>query len=83
MKDLGGRGVEKLLIEGGGRTLGEAFDQRLVDRVVFYVAPVLIGGGVPAIAGLGAGSNEEGIQLHDATFQKIGLDLKIEGDVCQ
>ena len=83
LKDLGGRGVEKLLIEGGGRTLGEAFDQRLVDRVVFYVAPVLIGGGVPAIAGLGAGSNEEGIQLHDATFQKIGLDLKIEGDVCQ
>ena len=81
LKDLGAKGVEKVLIEGGGHTLGEAFDQRLVDRVVFYVAPVLIGGGVPAIAGRGAGSNEEGIRLDDVTYRRIGLDLKIEGRV--
>jgi len=81
LKDLGSKGVEKVLIEGGGHTLGEAFDQRLVDRVVFYVAPVLIGGGVPAIAGRGAGSNEDGIRLDDVTYQRIGPDLKIEGRV--
>ena len=81
LKDLGAKGVESVLIEGGGHTLGEAFDQRLVDRVVFYVAPALIGGGVPAIAGRGAGSNEEGLRLNDATYQRIGPDLKIEGRV--
>ena len=81
LKDLGAKGVESVLIEGGGHTLGEAFDQRLVDRVVFYVAPTLIGGGVPAIAGRGAGSNEEGLRLNDATYQRIGPDLKIEGRV--
>jgi len=81
LKDLGAKGVESVLIEGGGHTLGEAFDQRLVDRVVFYVAPALIGGGVPAIAGRGAGSNEEGLRLSDATYQRIGPDLKIEGRV--
>ena len=81
LNDLGGKGVESVLIEGGGHTLGEAFDQRLVDRVVFYVAPVFIGGGVPAIAGRGVGSNEEGVRLNDATYQRIGPDLKIEGRV--
>ena len=81
LKDLGAKGVESVLIEGGGHTLGEAFDQRLVDRVVFYVAPALIGGGVPAIAGRGVGSNEEGLRLSDATYQRIGPDLKIEGRV--
>jgi diaminohydroxyphosphoribosylaminopyrimidine deaminase/5-amino-6-(5-phosphoribosylamino)uracil reductase len=81
LKDLAVKGVEKVLIEGGGRTLGEAMDERLVDRVVFYVAPLLLGGGVPAIAGRGAGSNADGIRLADVTYQKIGSDLKIEGSV--
>lgn len=81
LKALGDKGIEKVLIEGGGHTLGEAFDQRLVDRVVFYVAPVLIGGGVPAIGGRGLGSIGEGIQLQDVTYQQIGPDLKIQGRV--
>jgi len=81
LEDLAGKGVEKVLVEGGGRTLGEAFDRRLVDRVVFYVAPVLLGGGTPAIAGRGVGSNEEGIGLGDATYERLGPDLKIEGRV--
>jgi len=81
LKDLGDKGVEKVLIEGGGHTLGEAFDQKLVDRVVFYVAPVLLGGGVAAVAGRGVGSNGEGISLADVTCERIGPDLKIEGRV--
>ena len=81
LKDLGKQGVEKVLIEGGGRTLGEAFDRGLVDRVVFYVAPVLIGGGIPAISGRGAGSNEAGLRLEDVTYSQIGPDLKIAGRV--
>ncbi len=79
LKDLAGRGIEKVLIEGGGRTLGEAIDRRLVDAAVFYVAPILIGGRVTAIAGRGAGSNAEGIRLADVSYEKIGPDLKIEG----
>lgn len=81
LKALGKQGVERVLIEGGGRTLGEAFDRSLVDRVVVYVAPVLIGGSVPVIAGLGAGSNESGLRFKDVTYSRIGPDLKIAGRV--
>lgn len=81
LKDLAGKGVEKVLVEGGGRTLGEVMDRRLADSVVLYVAPVLSGGGVPAIAGRGAGSNEKGIRLKEVTYRRLGPDLKIEGRV--
>ena len=77
LRDLGRRGVQHVLIEGGGRTHGEAFDRGLVDRVVFYVAPVLLGGNTPAVAGRG----KNNIQLAKPDYKKIGEDLRIEAEV--
>lgn len=81
LKALGERGVEKVLIEGGGRTLGEAFDRDLVDRIVFYIAPLLTGGAVPAIGGTGVGSNADARRLADVNYEKVGPDLKISARV--
>ncbi len=77
LRDLGKRGVQHVLIEGGGRTHGEAFDRGLVDRVVFYVAPVLLGGNTPAVGGRG----ENDIQLANPLYKKVGADLRIEAEV--
>ena len=77
LRDLGRRGVQHVLIEGGGRTHGEAFDRGLVDRVVFYVAPVLLGGNTPAVGGRG----KNNIQLAKPDYKKIGGDLRIEAEV--
>ena len=81
LQNLGHMGVEQVLIEGGGRTLGEAFDEGLVDRVVFYVAPVLLGGETPSVAGCGVESNESAIRLKEATYTRIGDDIRIDGFV--
>lgn len=78
-KKLGREGVTSLLIEGGGRTLGEAFDRRLVNRIVFYLAPDLSGGPVPAVGGLGVNSSEEGFKIERMTVQPVGRDLRVEG----
>ncbi len=77
LRDLGKRGVQHVLIEGGGRTHGEAFDRGLVDRVVFYVAPVLLGGATSAVGGRG----KNGIQLANPVYKRIGGDLRIEAGV--
>lgn len=83
LKDLGRRGVEHVLIEGGGRTLGTAFDQNLVDRIVFYVAPVLTGGPVPAVGGSGAQDNTSGVRLINPVCKRVGPDLKITAEVAR
>lgn len=81
LRDLGQRGVQHVLIEGGGQTLGEALDRRLIDRIVFYIAPVLLGGPTPAFGGRGATSNESAIRLKNPTFRRIGADLRVEGEI--
>lgn len=49
---LGGRGVTRLLVEGGGRVAAGLFREGLVDRIVWFHAPGVIGGdGVAAVGG--------------------------------
>lgn len=81
LQDLGKRGVQHVLIEGGGKTLGEALDRRLIDRIVFYIAPVLLGGPTPALGGHGAPSNESALRLKNPTYRRIGPDLRVEGEI--
>ena len=83
LQDLGKRGVQHVLIEGGGKTLGEALDRRLIDRIVFYIAPVLLGGPTPALGGHGVPSNESALHLNNPTYRRIGPDLRVEGEVQQ
>lgn len=79
LTDLGRREITSVLIEGGGNVLGQAFDARLVDKVQFYIAPLLTGGPVLAVPGKGAGSTAAGSRLSRIRFQKIGRDLFVEG----
>jgi diaminohydroxyphosphoribosylaminopyrimidine deaminase/5-amino-6-(5-phosphoribosylamino)uracil reductase len=81
LRDLGKRGVQHVLIEGGGKTLGQALDRRLIDRIVFYIAPVLLGGPTPALGGHGAPSNESALRLKNPTYRRIGPDLRVEGEI--
>lgn len=80
LHDLGRRGCTSVMIEGGGELLGSAFDARVVDRVHFYVAPLLCGG-PSVIGGRGAGSTAESIALTNVRYDRIGPDLRITGDV--
>ena len=74
--ELGRKQITSVLIEGGGAVLGEAFDRRLVDRVHFYLAPVLCGG-PEVIGGRGAGSTLEALGLKHPRYEKIGVDVKM------
>lgn len=44
LDDIGRRGLLTLLVEGGSELLGALFDEKLVDRVWAFIAPLVIGG---------------------------------------
>jgi diaminohydroxyphosphoribosylaminopyrimidine deaminase/5-amino-6-(5-phosphoribosylamino)uracil reductase len=78
LKDLGKVSVTSVLIEGGGKVLGEAFDRRLVDEVHFYMAPLLCGG-PDLIAGHGVGSAQESFLLVQSRYERLGDDIHVAG----
>lgn len=79
LADLGKRKVTSVMIEGGGNVLGHALDERLIDKVQIYIAPLLTGGGVSAFAGQGAGVTSEAAHLERVRFEKIGPDICVTG----
>ena len=78
---LGQRDVTSVLVEGGGKLLGTLFDRRMVDKVVAFVAPVIVGGGAAPtpVAGEGAGKLAQALRLRDVTFQTLGQDMMVVG----
>jgi len=74
IRDLGRRGVTTLLIEGGAGILTQAFARRLVDRVHFYIAPIVLGG--PTLLHL---PNSPIIQ--NPKYLRLGPDLLLTGTV--
>jgi diaminohydroxyphosphoribosylaminopyrimidine deaminase/5-amino-6-(5-phosphoribosylamino)uracil reductase len=81
LQELGRRGTASVLIEGGARVLGAAFDASLVDEVCFYLAPILAGGSVPATGGRGAGDNEHALRLSTPVFTRIGSEVRLTAKV--
>src|SRR5579871_4156415 len=78
-REFGRRGWCRILIEGGARTAGSALRFGVVDRVAIFVAPVLVGAGLPAIEGLGTVRMREAIALDSLGVSRVGPDCLIEG----
>ncbi|MBI4339588.1 MAG: bifunctional diaminohydroxyphosphoribosylaminopyrimidine deaminase/5-amino-6-(5-phosphoribosylamino)uracil reductase RibD [Chloroflexi bacterium] len=78
---LGRRQITSVLAEGGGTLLGSLFDQRLVDKVAAFIAPVVIGGAraVPAVAGQGVATVGQAARLKDVEVHTLGGDLLVTG----
>jgi len=81
LEELGQREVTSVLIEGGMRVLGEAFDEQFVDQVCFYVAPLILGGPKLVTGGLGSGETREAPQIIDPRYERFGDDLRLTGEV--
>lgn len=79
LRELGEKEIVCVLIEGGGDVLGQALDQRLIDKVQVYVAPVLTGGPTIAFAGNGAGSTSDAARLARVRYERIGDDIWLVG----
>ena len=71
------RGVHHVLLEGGPTLAGAFLRAGLVDEVLAYVAPALLGEGAGAVAGLGVGTISEALRLHTTDVAVLGGDVRI------
>jgi len=78
---LGSLGITSLLIEGGGRVFASALSAGIVDKVLFFYAPKILGGddGIPICKGPGADSMDNCIPVKDIRVRRFGDDIMVEG----
>lgn len=78
---LGSMGVASLLIEGGGRVIASALAAGIVDKVLFFFAPKILGGddGVPICSGPGPERMRDCIPVSDMVVKRYGDDWLFEG----
>ncbi|MDH7601680.1 MAG: bifunctional diaminohydroxyphosphoribosylaminopyrimidine deaminase/5-amino-6-(5-phosphoribosylamino)uracil reductase RibD [Armatimonadota bacterium] len=83
MRELAAMGCLSVLIEGGGETAAAALEERIVDKVLFFYAPKIIGGrgAVPAVGGVGAARIDCAPSLQDLRIRRIDNDILVEGRV--
>jgi len=75
---LGRRGVSSVLVEGGAAVAASALKAKLVDRMVLFYAPKLIGGdGRGMIDGLHVRTMRQAITLDDLHVRRVGRDLMV------
>lgn len=81
MHTLGEKGIDSILLEGGGALNGSALKAGIVQRVNCFVAPKLVGGekAKSPVEGAGIDVMTHAAQLTEVTTEQIGTDFLISG----
>lgn len=81
LAELKVREIQSILVEGGSEIAGSFFDARLVDKVSFLIAPIVIGGreAPSAISGSGVDTILGATGVNDLTVRQHGSDIELTG----
>jgi diaminohydroxyphosphoribosylaminopyrimidine deaminase/5-amino-6-(5-phosphoribosylamino)uracil reductase len=82
LKKLARLGIANIIVEGGGTLIGSLFDERLVDKILFFVSPKIIGGkdAVSSVMGKGIKHLDQAIKLRQVKLRHFAEDLLIEAN---
>lgn len=73
---IGGRGITSLLVEGGGQMISGFLRERLVNQLVWFRAPKIIGAdGVSVLATLGVDALDDALNLIKLSTRYVGDDI--------
>ncbi len=78
---LGKKGIQNLLVEGGGKTLGSFFDADQVDEIQVYIAPFIIGGSdaISPVAGVGILEMAQRRKIASFGYEMIDDNILLSG----
>lgn len=81
MNKLGEREIDGILLEGGGTLNYSALEAGIVDKLLFFMAPMIIGGkmSIGPVSGSGISKLNETFKIDQVTCSSVGEDILIEG----
>ena len=82
-EDVGLTTMDSFLIEGGAEVYAGALKAGIVDKIVFFVAPIIIGGrdARGAVGGEGIEKIRQAYKIKNLTVVSVGNDLMLEGNL--
>ena len=81
LNDLGKKNITSVLVEGGGKILGQALDAGLIDKAQIYLGPIVTGGPVMAFGGKGCSTTGAAARLEEITYADLGGTICVTGYV--
>jgi diaminohydroxyphosphoribosylaminopyrimidine deaminase/5-amino-6-(5-phosphoribosylamino)uracil reductase len=83
LKQLARLEITTVLVEGGGTLIGSLFDEKLVDKVMFFISPKIIGGkeAISSVMGRGVSRLDAASAVKDVRVKRFKDDILIEGYV--
>jgi diaminohydroxyphosphoribosylaminopyrimidine deaminase/5-amino-6-(5-phosphoribosylamino)uracil reductase len=80
MKDLGARGITSVMIEGGAETAASAISSGIVDKIVYFIAPKIVGGrdAPSAVGGEGTELMKGAVELGNVRYTVLGDNVMVE-----
>ena len=81
VKELAKLDITSVMIEGGSSINASALSSGIVDKVIFFCAPKIIGGldAIPSVGGISPSSLSKILRLKDLHVEKVGDDFLFEG----
>lgn len=81
MRKLGEMKIDSVLLEGGSMLNFSALQQGIVDKIISFIAPKIIGGesAKTPVGGKGIGKIQNALTLNNISFSRFNEDIMIEG----
>ena len=82
LKKLSEMEILSVLIEGGSTVAASALNQGLVDKIILFYSPKIVGGdGLSMVSSLGIKQMNMALNFEDIKIKKFGNEIMIEADL--
>ena len=81
LDELGRRGLDSVLVEGGAGLITAMLREHRVRRLVVSIAPMIVGAGIEAVGDLDIARLRDALAFRRASFSQVGPDVIFDGEL--
>lgn len=79
LRKLGEKNIQSILVEGGSKVITSFLKEKLADRIIIVIAPLIVGKGLRSVKDLGIRKIKESVSFSSLKIYNSGDDLILDG----